>query len=178
MVGEAEELVDRLGARVAPAALRGGTEDAVVFLGERDPVVLAVDLGARGEHDPGAVPRGGAEHDLGAHDVGGDGLHRALEDEPHADGGGQVIHEVGSATELLDQGLVRHRALDEAQPGVPEDGLEVLGPAGGEVVEHDHLVPLAEERLDEVRADEAGAARHQNPHRTLLTAARSALAPS
>src|SRR5207247_10733761 len=73
--------------------------------------------------------------------------------------------------ELLDQGLVGDRALDEAQPGVPQDGLEVLGPAGGEVVEDDHLVPLAQERLGEVGADEAGAAGHEGPHANLLTGA-------
>jgi hypothetical protein len=38
------------------------------------------------------------------------------------------------------------------------DGLEVAPVAGGEVVEHPHLVAALEQRADEVRADEAGTA--------------------
>src|SRR5439155_6172280 len=47
VIGETEELVDRFGARVAPAALRRGAADAVVLLGQGDAVVLPVDLRAR-----------------------------------------------------------------------------------------------------------------------------------
>ena len=39
--------------------------------------------------------------------------------------------------------------------------------AGGEVVHHRHLVPGAEEGVDDVRADEAGAARDEDPHRAV-----------
>ena len=51
--------------------------------------------------------------------------------------------------------------------------VHVLPEPGLEVVEHDHLVVGRDERVDEVRADEARAPRHQNLHDvpTLLSAA-------
>ena len=42
--------------------------------------------------------------------------------------------------------------------------LEVLALAGGQVVDDGHLVAAIEERVDEVRADEAGAAGDQGTH--------------
>ena len=41
---------------------------------------------------------------------------------------------------------------------------EVLALAGGQVVDDRHLVAAIEERVDEVRADEAGAAGDQGTH--------------
>ena len=48
-------------------------------------------------------------------------------------------------------------------------GIEVVGvlrmDVGREQVEHAHLVPLVEQRIDDVGADEAGAAGDEDPHR-------------
>src|SRR5690606_30885576 len=61
-------------------------------------------------------------------------------------------------------------------------GREVVQPAGGEVVEHHDVVAPGQEGVDEVRADEAGAAGDERPHdRTPAvapTAARTASARS
>ena len=66
----------------------------------------------------------------------------------------QVGHRLGVADVDLDQlGAGGDRAV------------EVLAPPGGEVVENGHLVAPLEEGVDEVRADEAGAAGDQSPHR-------------
>src|SRR5205807_182857 len=53
--------------------------------------------------------------------------------------------------------------LHEARPAV-ERPAEVLAPPGRDVVDHNHLAAPLEERVDEVRADESGAACHQSPH--------------
>ena len=45
-----------------------------------------------------------------------------------------------------------------------ERAVEVLALAGGEVVEDGHLVAALDERVDEVRADEAGAAGDESSH--------------
>jgi hypothetical protein len=43
--------------------------------------------------------------------------------------------------------------------------VEVLAPPGREVVDDRHLVAAREQRVDQVGADEAGAAGDQSPHR-------------
>ena len=45
---------------------------------------------------------------------------------------------------------------------------QVLALAGGEVVDDRHLVAALDQRVDEVRADEAGAAGDECPHRGAL----------
>ena len=55
------------------------------------------------------------------------------------------------------------RASTSSRPG-RERAVEVLAPAGGEVVEHGHLVAALEQGVDEVRADEAGAAGDEGAH--------------
>ena len=46
-----------------------------------------------------------------------------------------------------------------------ERAVEVLAPAGGEVVDDADVVAALEQGVDEVRADEAGAAGHERAHR-------------
>jgi hypothetical protein len=48
----------------------------------------------------------------------------------------------------------------------PGGGRQVLPAAGREVVEHRDLVPRADEGIDEVAADEAGAAGDEDSHRS------------
>ena len=80
----------------------------------------------------------------------------------HVDLGGQVEDDLGRRAP--DQ--VAHRLgvadveLDELGAGA-DRAVEVLAPAGREVVENGHLVAPLEQGVDEVRADEAGAARDQ-----------------
>ena len=54
--------------------------------------------------------------------------------------------------------------LDELGAAARERAVEVLAPAGREVVDDGHLVAALEQRVDEVRADEAGAACDECPH--------------
>ena len=68
-----------------------------------------------------------------------------------------------------DGGAVGDVAADEPGAGAECPG-EVLLPAGREVVEHQHLVPATDERIDEVGADEAGPAGDEAPHRRRVCA--------
>ena len=79
--------------------------------------------------------------------------------------GGVVHHRVVLAEELVDERRVRDVALDEAEAilGQAVEGGEVAGV--GELVEHgDRVVGVRERVVDEVRADEAGAAGHEDSH--------------
>ena len=62
-----------------------------------------------------------------------------------------------SALRVADVGLVEAGAARQRRA-------EVLALAGGEVVDDGDLVAAVEERVDEVRADEAGAAGDQGTH--------------
>jgi hypothetical protein len=53
---------------------------------------------------------------------------------------------------------------EHLETGVVEQVLDVVAPAGEEIVEADDLVPLGEQTIAQVGADEAGAAGDQYPH--------------
>jgi hypothetical protein len=53
--------------------------------------------------------------------------------------------------------------LDQLGPR-RQRAVEVLAPPGGEVVDHGHLVAPRQQRVDQIRADEAGAAGDQSLH--------------
>ena len=157
-VGEREELVDRLAARVGPAVLvvapitrsassRNGTSVLLPYTSDveamNDQLLLLV-----------RVP----QDDLGAVDVGLDRVHRLLDDQLDADRGREVEDDVGAVDQLRDQRLVvdrvdrvleaRRRLLKCAMLSMePVDRSSMTSPRG-----------RREQRLGEMRADEAGAA--------------------
>ena len=103
------------------------------------------------------------EDDRRAHCVHGgvplDLVHRL----PDADGGGEVHESIHALQRPLHGVAVADVALD------PLDiGSEVVGPAVVDLrierVEHPHLVAGRKQAIDEVRADEAGAAGDQDTH--------------
>ena len=164
MVRQPQELVDRLRARVAPAALRGGPQDPVVVLGQGHAVALAIDLGrGRQDHAGPPLPRR-PEEDLRPRDVGLDRPHRPVQDQSHTDRGRQVVDHVGARDHLPHEGLVRDRPHHHLEPGVALHGRQVAALPRREVVQDDHLVARHEERLREVRPDEAGPARDERSH--------------
>ena len=162
VVGEREELVHRLRVGVQPALLRRRPVDAPVLLGERPLLaVVAVDLGGRRDQDALAEAVAVVEHDLGALDVRDHRVHRLLDDQAHADGGGEVVDDVALVDELADDRPGEHRVDDEVEARVLAQVGDVVDAAGREVVEREDLPALLEQRLAEVRADEAGAAGHE-----------------
>ncbi len=68
---------------------------------------------------------------------------------------------LGVGDEPLDELCVGGRALDELD--LLGDPVEVRGHAGRQVVEHDDAVAPADERIDEVRADEPGSTGDEDP---------------
>ena len=73
-----------------------------------------------------------------------------------------MVDDLGAAHGVVHALVAAQLALDD----LDVEPLEVRAAAGGEVVEHAHVVAALEQRAHEVRADEAGAAgdeheRHQ-----------------
>ena len=75
--------------------------------------------------------------------------------------GSQVADQLGPGTpdDLVERGGVSDAQL--VQPGLL---IEAAGPAGGQVIDHDHLVAAGQERVGEMGSDEPGAAGHEYPH--------------
>jgi hypothetical protein len=80
-VGDRQELVDRLGAGVAPPPAVRGAHHQVAALAERDVQALAVHLRGGGDEHPPPLLGRQLQQQLGALDVGLDRPHRALHDE-------------------------------------------------------------------------------------------------
>ena len=159
---EREELVDRLRVRVEPAALADRAVDAAVVLRQRAFLaVVAVDLRARRDEHALVELVAVLEHRLGAAHVRDHRVHRLLDDQPHADRGGQVVHDVALVDELADDRRREHRVDDEVEAGPVAQLLDVAVSACREVVEDVDLLSLLEQRFGEMRADEARAARDQ-----------------
>ena len=139
---------------------RRRAHDAVLGAGV---AALAVDDHAGGEHQPaGEAARGKRlEQDGGAEVVVADVVGDVLEVAAEADHRRLVTH----------RGHARHRAGDGVRVAeVALDplgaGVQVVGPlamrVGQQHVEHADFVAAVEQRVDDVRADEAGAAGHED----------------
>lgn len=72
-----------------------------------------------------------------------------------------VVHRGRGAREVIDPVHLEQDGLDDIvaeqlEPGVPEVVRDVVLPPGEEVVHHDHAVPLLQQPVDEVAANEPG----------------------
>ncbi len=138
-------------------------------LGQRQLLVgaLAVERAAGGDEDdpadPGRARR--LEHVGGAADVDRGVEVGVLDRFAHVDLGGEVEDQLGTrlGEDGADRGVVAD--VDLGQPGAArERAVEVHPTPGREVVEHGHLVATGEQGVDQIRADESGAAGHESPH--------------
>src|SRR5687768_4352933 len=71
-----------------------------------------------------------------------------------------------SLRSLRNRGQLADIAFDE-----PHAGTHIRPMARGEVIENRHLIPAAQEQIDDVRSDESGTAGHENFHETKLAEA-------
>ena len=108
-VCDCEKLVDRLRARVRPAALVGGSHHEIALFAEGEIGALAVHFARRGDEHGLLLLVREVEDNLGAADVGLDRAHGALDDELDPDCSGEVIddvhrvHELGGHTHVVDR---------------------------------------------------------------------------
>ena len=162
---QGEELVERLRVGVRPALRGRRPVDPLRVLLEQDVFrMVAVDLGARRDQHRLLEARAVLEHVLCALHVREQCAARLLDDQAHADGRGQVVDDVASVHELADDRLRENRVDDEVEPLALAEMEDVRLVARREVVEGEDLTTLVEEKLGEVRADEAGTAGDQSPH--------------
>ncbi len=172
VVGQREELVERLGACVRPAPVRCASHEAVGLLVELLSG-LAVDFRRRRQEQRLAVTVAAVEDDLRAAHVRRDGLHRFVDDLPHAYRGGEMNHVVDPGHGLVHHRPVHDRIDVQVEPRVVAHGLQVLEAARGQIVHDEDVVPPLEESLHQVRADEARPSGHQDAHGAPLMRCRS-----
>jgi hypothetical protein len=129
-------------------------------LGRRELLGAAVDR-RRGSADD-ATGAGVARRDEDgerATDVGPVGIEGLLDGPEHGSMGGEMEDDLAACDRTRHGRRVGDLAFDQGG-----GGMEVLREAGGEVVEHHHVGARLDQRVDEVRADEPGAACDQSPH--------------
>ena len=125
-VRERQELVDRLAARVGPAMLRRRAHHEIGILAERHVLALAVHLGRRRDDDQLLLLVRVLQHDFGAVHVGLDRVDRLLDDQLHADRGGEMKDDVAAIDELGQQRLVVDRVDEVLEAGAPLEVRDVL----------------------------------------------------
>ena len=156
------ELVDELGHRVR----RQRPADDVLDLGQCRMVAVGR-ARRRVDEAPDAGVARGHEHVEKAVDVGAVGRDRIGERARHRPQRRLVQHDVDAAAGLAARGEVANVAFDEAVSRPLRHGdarldlVDVPTVAGGEVVETHHGLVEPQQSLDQVRADEPRAARHQ-----------------
>ena len=169
-VGQRQELVERLAAGIGPAVPGRRAHHQVGVLAERDVNALAVDLRGGGDEHQLLLLRSMPEDDLGAVHVGLDRVHGLLDDQLDAHRGGEVKDHVGAIDHLGDQGVVEDGIDRVMKAGAALEMGDVVDRAGGEVVEHEHFMPVAQQGLGQVRADKTSATRNQDSHRGIVVA--------
>ena len=89
-VGHGQKLVNRLRAGVTPTAFVRRADQQVVFFSKRDLLALPIDLGGGSQEHLSALLGRHFEQQLGRPDVGLDGPHRRLDNEPNSNRGRQM----------------------------------------------------------------------------------------
>src|SRR5262249_29887462 len=142
-----------------PTAGRGRPIDPARVLAQRLLLAgVAVDFRRGGDQDTLAEAGAVLEHVLGALNVGQQRVPRLLDDQTGADPGGKWVADVALVDELRDDRGREDRPEDRGEGGSLLEGRDIRARARREVVEHEALRAGIEEKLREVRADEAGAA--------------------
>ena len=144
--------------------LGGGAQHQVGILAERHVDALAVHLGSRGDDHELLLLVRVLEHHFGAVHVGLNRVNGRFDDELDADGRGEVEHDVCAVDELGQHRLVGHAVDHVAEPRTILEVFDVLHRAGGQVVEHRHLVSGAQQRVGQMRSDESGTAGYEGIH--------------
>ena len=81
-----------------------------------------------------------------------------------------VEDDIAAADQPAHQHGVADVALDQGHPAARQRGGEIADAAAHHVVDHGHLADaFAEQQVDDMRADEAGAAGDQNPGTTQIS---------
>jgi len=125
-------------------------------------VAIAVWAPMAAADDPLAEALAVLEDGLRPVDVRDERVHRLLDDQPHADRGGEVVHDVAAVDELVDDRRLQHRVDHEVEVAALAQVRDVSLRAGGEVVEDADFAARGGEGARDVRADEAGAAGDEN----------------
>src|ERR1022692_4498987 len=92
-------------------------------------------------------------------------MHGALDDELHADGGGEMYDNAGLRHEPIEHDRIGDVGACEMEVGVTNKMLDVLNPPRGQVVDDEHAVSLVKQCVRKVGADKPRTAGDQDGER-------------
>ena len=97
--------------------------------------------------------------------IGEDGAHRIVHHQFHTDRRRQMDDCVALRHQRAEQfGIGHHVRFDHLQPGIVDDGGEIVTAAGGKIVHHSHGSARCQQRFRKMTADETGATGNQIVH--------------
>ena len=163
-VRKSQEFIESLRRRVAPACLRGRSQDEVRIFMEGHFVAFAIHFGRRRDEDELLLLRSGIENELRAMDVGLERSHGAFDDQPHANGRSQVHHDVGFIDQLGQELFVPNRIEEILKPVICLEMADVLYTSGREIIQDEDIPSAAKQRLRQMRTDEPSPASYEIAH--------------
>ena len=115
VVSEAQKLVKRFGAGIAPTPFARGAHHQVIVLRERNFHALAVDLRRGSDDNPLLLLGGSRKHNLGSVDVGLNGAHRTVHNEPHAHRCREMKDNIAAVDQFRHQRFIKDRVYGVAE---------------------------------------------------------------
>ena len=161
VVGQGQELINRLAAAIRPTGVCGRAKLQVVvfvpaFLG-----ILPVHLTGRCQKKPAISLGRQPQQQFCRVNVRLDGADGIVGDQADSHRGGEMINHLRLPHDFRQQGLIGDRTGDNLQPGVLAEMRQIVAPSGREIVEDGHRIPAGEQGFDQVTANESRTAGDQ-----------------
>ncbi len=138
----------------------------LVGLGLRGVSVEAVHLGGRSHHHarPSSTGCYRSQQPLRPGNVGRQHADRIIEYPPYADNRGKMVDLIGGSSRRPQPIPGNDVRLVEAKRRMIAEGGDVLGATGAEIVDNVHRMSFGQEKLNQMRPDEACSAGDENAH--------------
>src|SRR5215211_6444631 len=107
---------------------------------------------------------GGGENHCGAEKIVLDSTHRTLENEAHANGGGEMNDRITACDKCRHNLRVRRGADDTLEAVITVEMRDVIRRSAGEIVDDDDIVPASDHPVGKVGSNEPGPASDQYSH--------------
>ena len=161
-IGQGQELVHQLRARVAPPADVRRPDQQIVLLRQTGLRVFPIHLGRRGQQHGDRACAGGIQDREGLMQIRFQRVHGRVQHQLHPHGRGQVVDRFSRLRQVRQFTAARDFRLDDSQTCVRQHRPQVLPATGREIIDHHHALAFGQQPLDQVRTDKPGAAGDQD----------------
>jgi len=155
VVAQRQILIECFATGINPTPLRRGPEHEVVLLSQRELEILAVDFTGAGEEQrlvPGARQ---LQKPLGRRDMGGNRALRFLQHQTHPHHRREVINLVRAHHQFFEPRRIRDGVDNDFEVRIAPHLFQVGERTGRQIIEDQDAATLAQQRLNQMAADES-----------------------